>query len=80
MTGDRITIREGSLDDAGLLLTWFDEAVAWMVARGVVAHQPWEDELQAARSCSRSVALLSPGLPRRGGLCHTFGHERGAGL
>ncbi|HEY5428315.1 MAG TPA: GNAT family N-acetyltransferase [Solirubrobacteraceae bacterium] len=60
-TSERLTIRRGGPADASWLLSLFDEAVAWMVARGQPEQwgsEPWS---QNPRSVTRVHGLAAAG-------------------
>jgi ribosomal protein S18 acetylase RimI-like enzyme len=59
----QLEIRQGGLADVPLLLEWFDEAVAWLVARGQVGQ--WGAEPLSQRP--QSVAWVE-GMASGGGL------------
>ncbi len=58
---DQIEIRQGGPADVPLLLEWFDEAVAWMVARGQEGQWGSEPLSQRPQSVANIEQLASGG-------------------
>lgn len=56
-----IAIRNGGPEDASLLLTWFDEAVVWLTARGQSAQWGSEPFSTQPRQVQRVRALAAGG-------------------
>jgi GNAT superfamily N-acetyltransferase len=58
---DQLEIRPGGPDDVPLLLEWFDEAVAWMVARGQEGQWGSEPLSQRPQSVANIKQMASHG-------------------
>lgn len=59
--GAPVDIREGSLADADLLLSWFDEAIRWLVARGQAGQWGSEAFSGQARRVEQVRSLAGSG-------------------